>query len=238
MASVRLKVVAIVSDLGSNVQRFISELGITPERPWFLHNGVKIFYLYDPPHIIKAIRNNLINYNFQFDGKLASWTAIETVFNNDSTLPIRLCPKLTALHLHPNGFQKMKVKYATRTLSHTVSAAIETYVSLGRLPSSACGTAELVSKLDKTFDCLNSSSFNSPKVFRRPMTPNSANMKFLKEMFDLIPNITVLNKVKIPTKMSQACWNAWMHCELRSTEHSTFGLSFNHLVYSSYARDG
>ena len=103
----------------------------------------------------------------QFDGKLASWTAIETVFNNDSTLPIRLCPKLTALHLHPNGFQKMKVKYATQTLSHTVSAAIETYVSLGRLPSSACGTAELVSKLDKTFDCLNSSSISVMMRLRR-----------------------------------------------------------------------
>ncbi|CAB4024778.1 Hypothetical predicted protein [Paramuricea clavata] len=83
MASIGLKVVTIVSDLGSNFQRFISELGITPERPWFLHNGVKIFYLYDPPHIIKAIRNNLINYNFQFDGKLASWTDIE-ILNKDT----------------------------------------------------------------------------------------------------------------------------------------------------------
>ncbi len=52
----------------------------------------------------------------------------------------------------------MKVRYATQALSHTVSAAIETYVSLGRLPSSACGTAELISKLDDTFDSLNSST--------------------------------------------------------------------------------
>ena len=44
----------------------------------------------------------------------------------------------------PEWLQKMKVKYAIQALSHTVSAAIETYVSLGRLPSSAPATAELI----------------------------------------------------------------------------------------------
>ena len=194
MESIGLKVVAVVSDLGSNFQKFISDLGVTPTRPWFVQNGAKIFYLYDPPHIIKAIRNNLINYNFHFSGKVASWSDITTVYNHDKTLPIRLCPKLTDRYMQPNGFQKMRVKYATQTLSHTVSAAVETYMSLGRLPSSACGTAELVSKLDQTFDCLNSSTFNSPKVLRRPITHNSPHEKFLQEMLTFIPNIKVINK--------------------------------------------
>jgi hypothetical protein len=194
MESIGLKVVAVVSDLGSNFQKFIRDLGVTPTRPWFVHNGAKIFYLYDPPHIIKAIRNNLINYNFHFSGKVASWSDITTVYNHDKTLPIRLCPKLTDRHMQPNGFQKMRVKYATQTLSHTVSAAVETYMSLGRLPSSACGTAELVSKLDQTFDCLNSSTFNSPKGLRRPITHNSPHEKFFQEMLTFIPNIKVINK--------------------------------------------
>jgi hypothetical protein len=67
-------------------------------------------------------------------------------------------------------------------------------MSLGRLPFSACGTAELVSKLNQTFDCLNSSTFNSPKVLRRPITPNSPQEKFLQEMLLLIPNIKVIEK--------------------------------------------
>ena len=116
--------------------------------------------------IIKAIRNILINYNFHFgEGKIASWSDIEIIFKKDSKQSIHLCPKLTTKHLHPNGFQKMKVKLATQVLSHTVSAAVSTYLSLGQLPSSACGTAELISKLDKTFDCLNSSSIKSLKVY-------------------------------------------------------------------------
>jgi hypothetical protein len=194
MESIGLKVVAVISDLGSNFQRFISELGITPTQPWFLHKGVKIFYLFDPPHIIKAIRNNLINYNFHFLGKVASWTDVKTVYDHDSKLSIRLCPKLTYQHMHPNGFQKMKVRFATQALSHTVAAAIETHVCLGSLPSSACGTAELVSKLDRTFDSLNSSTLNSPKLFRRPITSNSPHLKFLQEMLELIPKIKVINK--------------------------------------------
>ena len=192
--SIGLEIVAVISDLGSNFQSFITELGITEVQPWFVHNGDKIFYINDPPHIIKAIRNNLLKYNFHFLYKVASWSDLEEVFNHDSTLSIRLCPKLTHRHLHPNGFQKMKVKYATQALSHTASAAIEIYVSLGRLPSSACGTAELFSKLGDTFDCLNSSTFNSPKIFRRPITSSSPHVKFLKEILKFVPKIRVINK--------------------------------------------
>ena len=177
--SIGLNVVAVISNLGSNFQKFINGLDITTIQPWFLHNGRRIFYLYNPPHIIKAIRNNMTNYEFHFDGKIASWKDIEAVYANDSKLPIRLCPKLTKKHMHPNRFQKMKVKYATQVLSHTVSAAISTYVSVGKLPSAACGTAELLMKLDQTFDCLNSSSPHSPKVLRRAMTPTSPHEDFM-----------------------------------------------------------
>ncbi len=71
MESIGLEVVAVVSDLGSNFQ---------PTRPWFVHNGAKIFYLNDPPHIIK-------------------WSDIQTVYIHDKTLPVRLCPKLTDRHM-------------------------------------------------------------------------------------------------------------------------------------------
>ena len=65
--------------------------------------------------------------------------------------------KLTKKHIDLNGFQKMKVKYATQVLSKTMASSIMTYVSLGLLPAVAAGTAELLSKLDNIFYCLNSS---------------------------------------------------------------------------------
>ena len=73
---------------------------------------------------------------------LATWKDIDSFYNNDKTLAIRTAlPKLTEKHLHPNGYSKMKVKYATQIFSHTVAAAICSYVSMGGLPQSALGTA-------------------------------------------------------------------------------------------------
>ena len=191
--SIGLKVVAVISDLGSNFQKFVKELSVTPTKPWFLHKGVKILYLFDPPHIIKAVRNNLINYEFHYDGKVASWKDIEALYKRDSELTIRCCPKLSDNHIHPNGFKKMKVKYATQVLSHTVSAAILTSVSLGALPTSAAGTAELISKFDLIFDCLNSSSLKSPKLYRRAITKSSPHIKFMTEMCSFVSSIKVIN---------------------------------------------
>ena len=162
-----LNVVGVVSDLGSNFKQFVKELGITATKPWFLKDGKKIIFLFDPPHLIEAVRNNLINYNFHFGDKVASWQDVKVFYEKDSTLSIRCCPKLTDRHINPNGFTKMKVKYATHLLSHTVAAAIHMYVSPGALPASAAGTAQFISNFDLIFDCLNSSSLKSSKLYRR-----------------------------------------------------------------------
>jgi hypothetical protein len=88
--NIGLHVEAVDSDIGSNYQKFVREMCITPENPWFLHNGRKIVYLFDTPHIIKAVRNNLIKYDFHFDGKVASWKDIEVLYNIDSKNSIRV----------------------------------------------------------------------------------------------------------------------------------------------------
>ena len=41
--SIGLKVVAVVSDLGSNFQKYVKEMGISSLTPWFLHNNEKFF---------------------------------------------------------------------------------------------------------------------------------------------------------------------------------------------------
>ena len=191
--TIGLEVVAVISDIGSNFQKLIKEMGITPENPWFIHNGKKIYYLYDPPHIIKAVRNNLINYDFHFDGKVASWSDIKALYTIDSKNQYRCCHKLTNQHIFPNGFQRMKVKYAAQVLSHTVSAAMLMAVSGGLLPASAAGTAELVAKFDQIFDCLNSSSFKSHKAHNRPITKDSEHCVWLKEMCSFTKKIKVIN---------------------------------------------
>ena len=196
--SIGLKVVCVISDLGSNFQQLTRELGVTPTQPWFLtESGKKIFFLYDPPHLIKAVRNNLMKYDFHFGVKIASWQDVKNLYDRDSLMSIRCCPKLTEKHINPNGFTKMKVKLATQVLSHTVAAAISTYVSLGALPASAAGTAEFITAFDKIFDCLNSSSLKSAqgKLYRKALSDSSAHLKFLTdEAIPFLSSLKVINR--------------------------------------------
>ncbi len=174
------------------------ELRVTPTQPWFFtKSGKKIIFLYDPPHPIKAVRNNLMNYDFHFGGKVASWQDVKNLYDRDSSLSIRCCPKLTDKHINPNGFTKMKVKLATQVLSYTVAAAISTYVSLGAMPASAAGTAEFITAFDKIFDCLNSSSVKCAhgKLHRTALSDSSVHLKFLTdEAIPFLSSLKVINR--------------------------------------------
>ena len=153
-----LNVIVVMSDMGSNFYSLSIRLVVTPEKPWFIHNNKKIFLMFDPPHLLKCTRNNLMKYTFRFGNYSACWKDIVDFYEKDKLLPIRAAPKLTEKHIHPTNFQKMKVKYATQIFSHTVAAAICTYFSVGSLAPSALGTAELLSRFDSLFDCVNSSN--------------------------------------------------------------------------------
>ncbi|CAB3977246.1 THAP domain-containing 9 [Paramuricea clavata] len=217
LENIGLNVLGVGSDIGSNFQKFVREMGITPENPWFIHNSKKILYIFDAPHIIKAIWNNLTNYNFHFDNKVASWNDVEALYKIDIQNSIRCCPKLTNKHMHPNGFLKMKVKLATQVLSHSVAAALMMAISGGLLPTSASGTAELVSHFDDIFDCLNSSTFSTPKECNRPMTASSKHMQTMKEKLQFIKKIKVIDAAKNKDVTSSLkCVNA-LQITLRST---------------------
>ena len=194
--AIGLKVKVVMSDMGSNFQSWANYLGITPEKPWFVHNKQVIFLMFDLPYLIKSIRNNLMKYSFKFAKYVASWSDIEAFFNKDKSLPIRCAPKLTERHVHPNNFAKMKVKLATQILSHTVAASICTYVSLGVLPQSAMGTAEFISQFDSLFDSVNSSALNSAKDLRRPITAKSNHVQFLNKTISFIKSLKVYEGVK------------------------------------------
>ena len=39
-------------------------LDVTVETPFFCHGDNKVFVLFDPPHLLKSVRNNLKNHDF------------------------------------------------------------------------------------------------------------------------------------------------------------------------------
>ena len=208
LKGIGLTVVVVISDMGLNFQSLANHLNITPENPWFIHNNEKVFVMFDPPHLLKCVRNNLMKYSFKFDNYTATWKDIESFYNKDTTLAIRTAPKLTDKHLRPNGFSKMKVKYA-QIFSHTVAAAIFSYVSMGGLPSSASGTAELLSQFDSIFDSVNSSTIHSTKKMKCAMSDATSHQSFMKQAIKFIMSLEVLDGVNVVTSRIK-CLQGWL----------------------------
>jgi hypothetical protein len=59
--------------MGSNFQRQANHLGVTPD---FIHDKKKYFLMFDPPHLIKCVQNNLMKYTFKFGNYTAQWKDI------------------------------------------------------------------------------------------------------------------------------------------------------------------
>jgi hypothetical protein len=99
----------------------------------------EIVALYDPPHLLKGIRNNMLNGDVQFQWKkgqqVAKWKHVIAVYELDGTMgnvefndpnvsDYRMLHKLTDQHIYPEKIKKMKVKHAAQVFSQRVSATM------------------------------------------------------------------------------------------------------------------
>lgn len=72
---------------------------ITSYSPSLLHNGDDIYFFFDTPHLLKSIRNNLMKYDFKVDNKIISWKYVVDFYKRDSSMYLRLAPKLHDQHV-------------------------------------------------------------------------------------------------------------------------------------------
>lgn len=90
--------------------------------------------LYDPPRLIKDIRNNLLSKDLAMKcvgdvpEEIASWDTIKTAWIMDRELnQIRpQLKKITMNHIIEDKIKKMDIKYATQVLSGTMASMLET----------------------------------------------------------------------------------------------------------------
>lgn len=87
--------------------------------------GKEIIPLYDVPHLLKGMRNNLLTKNLKFtmDGevKVAKWEHIMQLYENNPTYKgLKMIKNLTENHCNKEKIPKMKVKYASQLFSQTV----------------------------------------------------------------------------------------------------------------------
>lgn len=162
----------IVCDQGTQNRRMFSLFGATEDNPFTVISGAKLFLIYDMPHLIKSLRNNLLTGDFKINNKIVSMKDIQKTYEIDTNnTTARAMPKITPAHLNPNPFKKMTCKLAIQLLSNSVSAAIKTCVATGQLKStSAVYTSEFISDVNKMFDSANSKNLSDPNPNRKPMS--------------------------------------------------------------------
>lgn len=138
-----LSVVATVCGRSTTNRRAIEELvaearmwslreGEEPERRRIVIDGITIIPLYDVPHLIKGIRNNLLRKNLIWtrghhqEVLTAKWSDIVKAYHIDSCAEdnLRCLPRIKEMHVLESRMNKMKVSCATQVLSHSMAATI------------------------------------------------------------------------------------------------------------------
>jgi hypothetical protein len=102
--------------------------------------------IYDPPHLLKGIRNNLLTKDLEInyatdrpekDRQYATWLHIDKAYEIDvhECTINRAMPKLTDQHIKVDKIRKMKVKNAAQIFSRSVSLFLQLAVlwSCGKL---------------------------------------------------------------------------------------------------------
>lgn len=63
-----MECIVFICDQGAGNRAMLARLGVTKEQPYFEVDNIKVFCLWDPPHMIKNILNNWHNRGFALDG--------------------------------------------------------------------------------------------------------------------------------------------------------------------------
>jgi len=146
-----------VCDQETNHIIYLAGLGATAAQPKFTTgNGNDVYVMYDPPHLIKNVRNNLLRYDIIIGNDLISFDYISTLFDLEQASVLRFVPKLMKTHIERNAFKRTNVKIATQVLSHSVASAIRVYIALDKLTTAANATADFVERSRELIVCLTS----------------------------------------------------------------------------------
>lgn len=175
--------------------------------------GNIIIHCYDPPHLIKGIRNNLMTKNLKheitkrwsssMDGsnknirrqpvRIALWNHVQGLYRHsllESTKPL---PKISAEHMNPKKM-KMKVSVATQVFSNTYGNLMLKYAGNGTLPKKYSNTADILLFFNDVFDSINGSSKYTNKDLKGPVTASSIHFKFWDWALSMLLNMRFCDK--------------------------------------------
>lgn len=103
------------------------EIGMHPKKSYFQHpacDSLKVFVFTDASHLLKLLRNHLLDQGFIWNGKtIVKEILLKLLFINAGDL--KTSYKITAYHVEVQGFERQKLLLAAQVLSNTTASAIE-----------------------------------------------------------------------------------------------------------------
>jgi len=191
--------------------------------------------MYDIPHLMKSVRNNLLTGNIilttnEGEKKICFNDFRETYKIDSCSKTTRAMCKIDQRHLYPNPWQKMSCKLALQVFSNTISAAMKTAIETGELVSStAQGTTNFFLQLNNLFYVLNSKHLYDKTPYRKPLSEkNLKGFSIIYEALEIFKNIKKQSfknqsnaKNNIPPCFTGFVWSLNVVLELYEYDKST-----------------
>lgn len=196
--------VGAITEMVNESKKIYLRLDKEWRREVILVNGHSIVPLYDVPHIMKGIRNNLMTkdviYTRNSEVKTVKWDYFQMLYDADKAKgELRSLNKLTEEHINKEKINKMRVKLATQLFSHSVAVTTDHLVARGDLPMECRQIVDFTLMLDNLFDTLNVSNLSVPngKVFKGPIKRNSPHHSLWKDAKSFLKTVKFIKKVKV-----------------------------------------
>ena len=203
----KLIVRVVISDMGTANQKMWLDAGILSNRTslvnFIIHPSnplLKIFFMADPPHLLKSIRNCLLNNDIilptieeteHLKSKLVSLNHLKLVNQFQKTSNLKLLPGNTDDFFNLSNYKKMRVDMAAKLLSHSAASALYFMNSIGAAPLEVTTTAFFCDKVNEWFDILNNRTAHK---FKKTTLENE--ISIIKNMSNLIKNISFSDNKK------------------------------------------
>ena len=130
LTNVGLRVVSTTSDSGDGERKLQQMLGVCAERPFFPNpiTGDRIFFLADPPHVLKRFRNTIYNNSRTIimpGGGTVRWGLLRMLYEEGLTDGLKKIRKLVKAAVIHDRFSKMRVKWAAIVCDPEVTTALK-----------------------------------------------------------------------------------------------------------------
>lgn len=146
------------------------------EKPYFENphdKGNNVYFVLDPPHMLKLARNCLGNKKILFDrdGNRIRWQLLHELIMLQLKENINLGNKLTKTHLEFEN-RKMNVRIAAETLSNSAATSIEylDHHQKHRRFKDSEGTTKYIRTINNLFDIMNTKMNHCKDGYKRPIS--------------------------------------------------------------------